>query len=142
MSATQQPDPSLFVKAVGGGTSEDGQVFGVNFQLANDTVTPISFPAAAASSLMLDTERVLGMLFQRQRQILGGQDPRTFFPIGAKRAKTIQGAIGHDGTPVLSFVLATDMRLDISIAQDAIPHLIGFLRDLQTAQRKGRSKGH
>jgi hypothetical protein len=142
MSTAQQPNPALFVKAVGGGMSADGNVFMLQFMQANGRPVSISFPAAAASSLMLDTEKALGLLFQQQRQILGGQDPRTFFPMGAKRAKTIQGAIGHDGTLVLSLVLATDMRLDLSMPLDAIPGLIGLLQTLQTTQRKGRSKGH
>jgi hypothetical protein len=135
-------NPSLFVKAVGGGVSDDGHTFMLQFMQADGHQVSISFPAARASSVMLDAEKALGLLFQQQRRILGGADPRTFFPIGVKRAKTIQGAIGHDGTPILSIVLATDMRLDIGVGRNAIPDLIRILRGLQTAQRKGPSKAH
>ena len=135
-------EPKLFVKAVGGGISDDGNALALTFTLANGTKVPISFPAVSASSLMLDMEKVLGLLFEQQRKILKGGDPRTFFPMGAKRAKTIQGAIGHNGQPVLSLVLETGLRLDIGLPQGAIPDLIRFLQDLETARQKGPSQAH
>jgi hypothetical protein len=136
------PDPTKFVKAVGGGMSDDGHTFMLQFGLANGSATAITFPAAAASSLMLDTEKALGSLQRRQRAMLKGEDPRIFFPIGAKRAKTFQGAISHDGRPVLSLLLETDLRLDISVDPAQIPALIEFLRDLLTTQRKASRKAH
>ena len=68
----------------------------------------------------------IGLLSQRQLEILKREDARIFFPMDAERAKTIQGTIGHNRRPILSLAPETGLRLVIGLLQDAIPDLIRF----------------
>ncbi len=117
-------DPSLFVKAVGlGGMSDDGNAFMLQFDLANGTSTPISFPAVAAASIFLGIQQQLGALFKKQQELLRGHDPRTFFPIGALKTSDIKGAFSQDGRPVMSVTLEFGIRLDFPVDPTIIPAL-------------------
>jgi hypothetical protein len=77
-----------------------------------------------------------------QRALLKGNDPRLFFQVGMKRVTKVQGAIGDDGTPLLSFVLQSGMRIDLGMPKDAIPNLISWLRELEALRREPGSEPH
>jgi hypothetical protein len=124
---------SQFVTNVAAGLSEDGHVAQLQFVRASGVSAYIQFPAAETASLLLSIEKALGEVFSLQRSLLKGQDPRTFFTIGAKRVSAIQGAVSTDGIPVLSIVLEQGVRLDLSLEGISIPELIEWLVGLNEA---------
>jgi hypothetical protein len=97
-------DPSQFVDAVGASLSQDGQTAKLQFKRKNGHVAYIQFPATAAANIILNIEQAVGTIFEKQRAMLKGEDPRTFFALGTKQVEKIQGAVAH-GIPIVSFVL-------------------------------------
>jgi len=128
-------DPTQFVTAVGASLSPDGKTSVLQFKLANGKTAHVLFPTEGASSIMLNIERALGTLYEKQRKLLKGEDPRAFFAIGAKRVSKIQGAVATTGDPVVSFVLDSGVRLDFALGQAAIPELIAWLEELETVAK-------
>ena len=129
------PDPALFVKTIGGGMSDDGRTFTLQFDLANGMPVNISFPAVAAAAIFMGIQQQIGRLFEHQRTLLKGQDPRTFFPVGALKAEKIQGMFSHDGRPLVSVTLEGGLRLDFPVTREAILDLIAFLMELKEGSR-------
>jgi hypothetical protein len=128
-------DPGTFLEAIGAALSEDGQVAELRLVRKNGTADHVRFPAAAAASVMLNIEQAIGTLFEKQRAMLAGQDPRTFFAIGAKHVVAIQGAVAQ-GAPVVSFVLKSGVRMDFRLEQEAIRDLISWLQELEAVSQK------
>jgi hypothetical protein len=131
-------DPTQLVKSTSAALSLDGHIAELQFVRGNGKTARIHFPMDQAGSIILSIEEALGQLFDAQREMLKGQDPRAFFPLSVKRVSKVQGAVSAEGTPVLSLVLSTGVRLDLSLDQTTIPDLIAWLEDLAVAARKGR----
>jgi len=130
-----KPNASQFVEAVASRLSPDGQTTELGFLLKDGSITSVQFPAPAAASIMLNIEQALGTLFEQQRAMLKGRDPRTFFTLGAKQVVKVQGAVAQ-GHPVVSFVLKSNVRLDFLLEPSAVPELIEWLRGLETRSHK------
>jgi hypothetical protein len=128
-------NPTQFVDGVGAGLSHDGQTAELHFLRKDGRVTPVQFPTAATASVLLNIEQALGTLFEQQRAMLKGQDPRNFFAIGTKHVVKVQGAIAQ-GHPVVSFVLNTNVRLDFRLEPNGIHDLIEWLQGLEIHSRK------
>jgi hypothetical protein len=135
-----QVDPGQMVRGVQGGLGEDGKTGGLQFKRANGTTTNLQFPMEQAAGLLLGIEQQLGQMFERQRQMMPkGIDPRAWFPMSAKRVSNIQGAVGKDGTPVLSLVLSTGVRLDLALDQKSVRDLAAWLETLAEESQKVQS---
>jgi hypothetical protein len=134
-------DPGQFVQAVSAALSQDSTVAQIEFRRANGQSAYIPFPVAAAGSMFLNIERALGQLFEMQRAALRGQDPRTFFAIGAKKVAAIQGAVAQ-GKPVISFVLESKIRLDLALEQTQVRELVEWLEELERGLDKPQSPGN
>lgn len=128
-------DLSQFLETVGASLSQDGQIAELQFKRKNGQVAHIQFPAAAAASIVLNIEGALGTIFEKQRAMLKGEDPRTFFGLGAKQVASIQGAVAK-GVPVVSFVLKSNLRLDFALDRKLIRELIVWLQELETSLDK------
>jgi hypothetical protein len=134
-------DPGEFLDAVGAALSTDGRVAELQFLRKNKKAAYIQFPTEAASSILLNIEQALGKLFRMQREMLKGADPRHFFAIGAKHVVKIQGAVAQ-GSPVVSFLLKSDVRMDFRFDQTAIRELIEWLQGLETEAQKPPARGN
>jgi hypothetical protein len=130
------------IHSVGASLSEDGQLAELQFVRANGQIAYIQFPAAMAGPMFVNIEEALAKVFEMQRALLKGNDPRLFFQVGMKRVTKVHGAIGDDGTPLLSFVLQSGMRIDLGMPKDAIPNLISWLRELEALRREPGSEPH
>ncbi len=107
MSETEQQ----FVRGFAGAISPDGQIGQIECLRANGTKTYLQFPMAAAGSIVTLFHRAVGSLFEKQRELVKGTDPRNIFPMGVMHLKSIQGAAAQ-GKPILSLVTREDVRLD------------------------------
>jgi hypothetical protein len=125
-------DPSQFIDQVSAAISEDGRTAELQIIRANGQTTYLQFPSEGAASVLLAMEQQLAKVFEMQRARIAGQDPRSFFPIGAKRVKKVQGAIGMGNIPVLSFELESGLRLDLAIDHSQIHSLIEWLEGLES----------
>src|SRR5579863_5866119 len=110
-------DPGQYVKEFGAAISQDGLVSELQIKRANGSVAHLQFPTENAGALMMSVEQSIATLFEAQRKILGGKDPRTSFPMAAKRIAKFQGAASTDGTPIMSLVLESGLRLDFALSQ-------------------------
>jgi hypothetical protein len=128
-------DPSQFVEAVGASLSADGTVSELRFSRKNKSVIPIEFPTAAAASVLFNIEQALGRLFELQRAMLKGQDPRTFFSLGTKHVVKVQGAIAQ-GMAIVSFVLKSNVRLDFALDRTRVRELIEWLQEVEAGLDK------
>lgn len=135
-------DPKQFVQSIGAALSEDGRTAQLQVLRANGQTAYLDFPAEATASILLTIEQALAKVFELQRARLAGHDPRTFYALGAKRAKSFQGAVATDGTPVLSIVLDSGLRMDIALPETAIPELIKWLREFETIAKKPGGAQH
>jgi hypothetical protein len=135
-------DPTQFVTAVAAKLSPDGKTSVLVFKLANGKENYVQFPTGESASLMLNLEQALGTLFEQQRKLLKGADPRELFAVGAKRVSKIQGAVSTTGDPVVSFVLDTGVRLDFALGQTALPELIAWLKELEAVAKEKPSARH
>jgi hypothetical protein len=131
-----------FVQTIAGALSVDGQIGVVRIVRANGQIVDLPFPMEEAAGILLNIERVLGVLFEQQRVLLKGEDPRKFFRVGSKQVTKFQGAADRDGNPVLSVVLDTGVRLDFSLKGMSIPDLIAWLKTLDEAGQISPSVPH
>ena len=125
-------DHSQFLTEIDAALSDDGSVAELRMQRANGQTVSLQFPVEAAATILLGIELQLGKVFEKQRDRLGGRDPRTFFAMGAMRAKSIQGALATDGTPLLSFVLESGLRIDFALPKMTISDLLDWLQEFDT----------
>lgn len=131
-----------FIQGMTGGLSADGGVGVIAITRANGQTVHLPFATESAGNLLLTVEQVLGALFQQQRSMLKGQDPRGFFRVGARQVSRLQGATNPEGTPVLSIVLPTGVRLDFSLRGAPIRELIDWLEELEAAGQKRPAARH
>ena len=122
--------------------SNDGQIACLRVARANGEVTEFPFFAHKTVLILHAVERALGQIFERQREKIGGHDPRTFFQIGARRIPTVQGGVATDGTPLVSLVSDKGVRSDFALAASAISGLIDLLRNLEALAKKPVSAPH
>lgn len=122
-------DQSEFVQAIRAALSSDGTVAQLEFIRANGTQAYVHFPMALTSDVVLNIEKALGILFEKQRERVQGLDPRGFYPLKPKHVTSFQGAVA-DGVPILSFVLDGNLRLDIALDGVKIGKLIEWLQEL------------
>jgi len=133
---------SDLLKSVAVALLNDGRIAELQFKLTSGAVIPVRFKAEHTSSVMLNLEQKLGEVFEKQSELLKGQDPRTMFPVAAKTVEKLQGAIATDGRPVLSMALQSGVRLDFALDQNAIPDLIDWLRELEAAGHQPPQKAN
>jgi hypothetical protein len=131
MAAPGPVDSSQLIMSVGATLSPNGQIAQINVVRANGETVQLPFPVAAAGAIMLTIEKALGTVFEKQRSLLKGQDPRVIFPIASKQVRRIQGAFAQDGRPVLSLVLTTGLRMDFALDQTTVPELMTWLQELE-----------
>jgi len=122
-------DPSRFLTSIGAALSDDGKIAELRMQIANGQIAFLPFPAEAAATILVGIERQLGRVFEMQRARLGGHDPAAFFAMGALCTKEVLGTIATDGTPLLSFVLKSGLRLDFPLEKTKISGLIDLLQE-------------
>jgi hypothetical protein len=123
-------DPGNFLNRIGATLSADGKVAQLNLVNENGKKAFIQFPTSTAGTVLLDIEQALGQLFEKQRVMLKGEDPRCFFGVCNKNVVKIQGAIA-EGHPVVSFVLKSDLRLDFVLDRNLLRGLIEWLQDVE-----------
>ena len=130
-------DPGEFLKEFGAAITKDGRVAELQIKRANGSVAHLRFPTENAGAVMVSIEQALATLFEAQRKMLGGDDPRNHFPMAAKRVAKFQGAASSDGTPMMSLVLESGLRLDFALSQTIIGGLIEWLQRLEAASKGG-----
>jgi hypothetical protein len=123
-----------FVTGFGGAISPDGRIGQIECLRANGTRTYFQFPMAAAGSIITLFHRAVGSLFEKQRELIRGADPRNIFPMGVMHLKSVQGAAGQ-GKPILSLVTREDVRLDFWLDPASASDLIQWLQGLSEAAR-------
>lgn len=132
-------DQSEFVQAVRAALSLDGTVAQLEFIRANGTQAHVHFPMALTTEVVLNIEKALGILFEKQRERLQGSDPRGSYPFKPKRVTAFQGAVA-DGVPILSFVLEGNLRLDIALDGVKIRKLVDWLEGIAEDSGKQSSQ--
>ncbi len=130
-----------FLKAVAAGLSEDGRTAQLQFLLDDDSTVTVPFPSHHAATAMLEIQSALGTVFEQQRALIKGQDPRTIFAIQPMHPEAIQGG-AVQGLPVLSFVLSSKVRLDFALPQNKLRDLIVLLEGLEHDLRSGKTTAH
>jgi hypothetical protein len=127
-------DTSQYLRGFGGAISEDGRVGQLECVRANGTKTYLQFPMEAVGSIVIMFHRAIGSLFEKQRELLKGTDPRNIFPMGVMHLKSLQGAVAQ-GKPILSLVTREDVRLDFWLDQTSKSELIEWLQGLSQASQ-------
>jgi hypothetical protein len=125
-------DTSQYLRGFGGAISGDGLVGQLECLRANGTKTYLQFPMEAAGSIVTLFHRAIGSLFEKQRELAKGTDPRDIFPMGVVHLKTLQGAAAQ-GKLVLSLVTREDVRLDFFVDEASKSRLIEWLQGLPNA---------
>jgi hypothetical protein len=123
-------DETRFLKAVGASLSTDGQVSELQFVRADGSSADIQFPVAASAGFLFNVEHALGQVFEQQRTLLKGTDPRTFFQINTRRVAGIQGAVAQ-GVPIVSFTLQSNVRVDLALDRKQVRELAQWLLALE-----------
>ncbi len=126
-------DTGQYVNEFTAAISKDGNISELQVKRANGSVAHLQFPTEHAGAVMMGIEQAIATLFEAQRKMLGGNDPRTHFPMAAKRITKFQGAMATDGTPLMSLVLDTGFRLDFVLPPAVIHDLIDWLQRLEAA---------
>jgi hypothetical protein len=135
--ANQPPiDRSQFLDQIGFGFAEDGQIIELRLMRKNGTVAHILCNYPDLANLALRIEQVAGQAWQLQSQALGGTDPRLAHPVTARKVVRLQGAYSIDRKPLLTVVLSTGLRLDLSLPEDGIPELIAWLEEFEQSRSK------
>jgi hypothetical protein len=123
-------DEAELVKNITTAISPDGEVVQLEFVRQNGIKVPIHFRSAGAGSLMLTLEHALGELFENNRdKFKHGKTPLAF-PLGPKTATDFYGTI-MDGEAVLSFVLDSKIRFDVSVSALTVREMIGWLEEIE-----------
>ena len=125
-----------FVKQFEAAISKNGLVSELRIKRGDGSLARLKFPTEQAGAFLIGIEQAVATLFEAQRKMAGGQDPRNVFPMAAKRIARIQGAAASDGTPMLSIVLDSGARLDFAIPREIIRELIQYLQDIDAAARQ------
>lgn len=128
-------DTSQYLRGFGGAISEDGRVGQLECLRANGTKTYLQFPMEAAGSIVALFHRAIGSLFEKQRELIKGADPRNIFPMGIMHLKSLQGAAAQ-GRLILSFVTREDVRLDFWLDEVSKSELIEWLQGLPKADQE------
>jgi len=123
-----------FVTSIVSALSENGAIAELKFTRGNGTISHIRFPTEQTSSVMLSIEQSLGELFEKRLKITKGVDPKLIFPVAAKTVTTVQGAVSRQGTPVITFVLSSGLRLDFAVDRELVRELSEWLATLEQAQ--------
>jgi hypothetical protein len=124
-----------FLQGFGGAISPDGRIGQLECVRANGTKTYLQFPMEAAGNIATMFHRAIGSLFEKQRELLKGTDPRNIMPMGVMHLKSVQGAVAQ-GRPILSLVTREDVRLDFWLGETSASELIEWLRGLSDASRQ------
>jgi hypothetical protein len=128
-------DTGQYVNEFTAAISKDGLVSELQVKRANGSVAHLQFPTETAGAVMMGMEQAIATLFEAQRKMIGGKDPRTYFPMAAKRIAKFQAAAATDGTPIMSLILDSGLRLDFVVPQAVIHDLIEWLQRLEVASR-------
>jgi hypothetical protein len=142
MSDQPPIDRSQFFDQIGFGFADDGRVVELRFKRKNGKVAYVPCNFSDLSALVLHIEKAAGQAWELQTQALGGTDPRLMQPIRVHAADRFQGARSTEGKPLISVVLKTGLRLELSIPEDDIPELILWLEELQASRSKPRRPRH
>jgi hypothetical protein len=126
----QMFDENELVKTITTGISPDGEFVQLEFVRGNGIKVPIHFRSAAASSLMLTVEHALGELFENNRDKFQYGHSHLTFPLGPKTATDFHGSI-MDGEAILSFVLDSKIRFDVSVSTLTVRQMIEWLEEIQ-----------
>ena len=132
-------DESEFVKNIVTAISPDGEVVQLEFIRGNGIKVPIHFRSAGAGSLMLTLEHALGELFENNRDKFKHGSTPLAFPLGPKTATDFYGTI-MDGEAVLSFVLDSKIRFDVSVSALTVREMIGWLEEIEAEIDKSPGK--
>lgn len=120
-------DPGRFATGAHAIISADGSVAELRIERANGSISLVQLPAEKAGAFLPCIEQSVGTVIEKQRQILGGNDPRTFFPVSAKRVSKFQAGTALEGTPIVSIELESGARLDLALHETQLHEWIGRL---------------
>jgi hypothetical protein len=132
MANQSRANRGQFLDKIGFAFAENGRVIEIQFMRKNGSVVhlPCEF-----STLVLRIGQAAGQAWELQRQALGGTDPRLMHPVTTQRVASFQGA-SVDRKPLLTVVLATGLRLNLSLPEDGIPELIAWLEEFERSRTK------
>lgn len=129
-------DRSGFLNQIGFGFADDGKIVEMRFLRRNGKTAYVPCEYADLSSLCLRIQQAAGQAWELQKQALGGVDPRLMNPIRAHGVERLQGAYSTDQKPLMTVVLKTGLRIELSIPEGDIPELIEWLKELQASLSK------
>lgn len=127
---------SGFLNQIGFGFADDGKIVEMRFLRRNGKTAYVPCEYADLSSLCLRIQQAAGQAWELQKQALGGVDPRLMNPIRAHGVERLQGAYSTDQKPLMTVVLKTGLRIELSIPEGDIPELIEWLKELQASLSK------
>jgi hypothetical protein len=136
MANQSRANRSQFLDQIGFAFAEDGRIIEIQLKRKNGSVVylPCNFPDLA--TLVLRIEQAAGQAWELQRQALGGTDPRLMHPVTARKVARLQGAYSVDRKPLMTVVLTTGLRLELSLPENDIPELIAWLEEFERSRSK------
>jgi len=120
-------DKSTFLIGVNGHLSPDGTMAQLEFLRPSGSIR-IDFPVAAAGVVMLRIEEALGRLRRVASQV---EDERGLSTMRTRDVVKIDTTFAL-GKAIVSFVLNSDVRLDLSFNRTQIRELIDCLEELES----------
>jgi hypothetical protein len=134
--------PSDLLRTISYAISADGQTVELRFSRKDGTIAKIQCAYGNLPDVISQIERAAKEAWEIQSSSLGGFNPRDFYPVTAKKVKTIEGGKAKDGTPVVTLVLTTGVRLALTVDRNAISDLIAWLEELQKFRPKSPRRDH
>jgi hypothetical protein len=131
MSERSDVEKGRFVKELTFGFADSGRTVELRFKRANGNVAYIPCAYENLAKIVFEIQEAAGQAWGHQRAALGGHDPRTAYPISAMLVDHFQGATATNGQFVISVVLKSGLRLELSADGDAIQDLIDWLEELK-----------
>jgi hypothetical protein len=136
MANQSRSNRGQFLDKIGCAFTENGRVVELQFMRKNGSVVHLLCEFADLATLTLRIGQAAGQAWELQRQALGGTDPRLMHPVTTQRVASFQGAYSVDRKPLLTVVLTTGLRLNLSLPEDGIPELIAWLEEFERSRTK------
>jgi hypothetical protein len=139
MAAPEEPKDGRVLRGHKAAVSDNGRFCVLTFTTADGKDHEIIVMFDQLADLVGRLEAASKESIARQTAALGGQDPRTFYPVKRRRLTTVGGGVTTDGVPMLALGIDGTLQLDVGLPVEQIPELIEWLRRLE-ANAKVHSK--